>query len=161
MPTERLSMRDVREILRQKWQLRRSHRQVAESVGASAGAVGETMRRAKMAGVTNWATVEGLAPSELEVLVPVGGGGGEADAGLRVDPPRAPTRRRDLAAAAPRVRGAAARRVPLLAILRALPPVAAPAGRDDVAGAPSRREDLRRLFGKEAVHLGREDGRTD
>jgi len=66
MPTERLSMRDVREILRQKWQLGRSHRQVAESVGASAGAVGETMRRAKVAGVTSWATVEGLAPSELE-----------------------------------------------------------------------------------------------
>jgi hypothetical protein len=66
MPTERLSMRDVREILRQKWQLGRSHRQVAESVRASAGAVGETMRRAKAAGVTSWASVEGLAPSELE-----------------------------------------------------------------------------------------------
>ena len=47
MPTERLSMREVREILRQKWLLARSHRQVAESVGGSAGAVGETMRRAK------------------------------------------------------------------------------------------------------------------
>ena len=66
MPTERLSMRDVREILRQKWQLGRSHRQVAESVGASAGAVGETVRRAKAAGVTSWAAAEGLAPSELE-----------------------------------------------------------------------------------------------
>lgn len=59
-------MRDVREILRQKWQLGRSHRQVAESVGASAGAVGETVRRAKAAGVTSWAAVEGLARSELE-----------------------------------------------------------------------------------------------
>src|SRR6202142_3655047 len=66
MPTERLSMRDVREILRQKWLLGRSHRQVAESIGASAGAVGETMRRAKATGVTCWAAVEGLAPSELE-----------------------------------------------------------------------------------------------
>ena len=53
MPTERLSMRDIREILRQKWQLGRSHRQVAESVGVSAGAVGETMRRAKVVGVTS------------------------------------------------------------------------------------------------------------
>ncbi len=66
MPTERLSMRDVREILRQKWQLGRSHRQVAGSVGASAGAVGETMRRAKAAGVTSWAEIEGLSPSALE-----------------------------------------------------------------------------------------------
>ena len=66
MPTERLSMRDVREILRQKWQLGRSHREVAESVGVSAGAVGETMRRAKAVGVTSWAAVEGLAPSALE-----------------------------------------------------------------------------------------------
>ena len=66
MPTERLSMRDVREILRQKWQLGRSHRQVAGSVGASAGAVGETMRRAKAAGVTNWAEIESLSPSALE-----------------------------------------------------------------------------------------------
>ena len=51
MATERLSMRDVREILRQKWQLGRSHRQVAASVGASAGrrgrddAAGEGGRR--------------------------------------------------------------------------------------------------------------------
>ncbi|MBA3844528.1 MAG: IS21 family transposase [Actinobacteria bacterium] len=59
-------MRDVREILRQKWQLGRSHRQVAESVGASAGAVGETMRRAKAAGVTSWAEIESLSPSALE-----------------------------------------------------------------------------------------------
>jgi hypothetical protein len=66
MPTERLSMRDVGEILRQKWQLGRSHRQVTESVGASAGAVGETVRRAKAPGVMSWAAVEGLAPSELE-----------------------------------------------------------------------------------------------
>src|SRR5438046_2200990 len=47
MPTERLSMRDVREILRQKWQLGRSHRQVAGSVGGSAGAGGEAMRVGK------------------------------------------------------------------------------------------------------------------
>src|SRR4051812_20399950 len=162
MPTERLSMRDVREILRQKWQLGRSHRQVAESVGASAGAVGETMRRAKVARRNELGDGGGAASERAGgALVPVGGGGGEADAGLRVDPPRAPTRRRDLAAAAPRVRGAAARRVPLLAILRALPSVAAPAGRDDAPGAPGRRENRRRLLGKEAVHMGREDGRTD
>ena len=66
MPAERLSMREVREILRQKWLLGRSHRQVAKSVGGSAGAVHETVARAKAAGLTCWAAVEGLAPSELE-----------------------------------------------------------------------------------------------
>ncbi|HZL16196.1 MAG TPA: hypothetical protein VFG23_00495 [Polyangia bacterium] len=39
---------------------------MAGSVGASAGAVGETMRRAKAAGVTSWAEIEGLSPSALE-----------------------------------------------------------------------------------------------
>ena len=52
MPTERLSMRDVREILRQKWLLERSHRAISDSVGASAGIVSETIKRAKAAGVT-------------------------------------------------------------------------------------------------------------
>ncbi|MEO9194452.1 MAG: hypothetical protein ABI445_12370 [Polyangia bacterium] len=33
-------MRHVREILRQKWVLARTHREVAQSVGLSAGAVG-------------------------------------------------------------------------------------------------------------------------
>jgi hypothetical protein len=32
MATERLSMRQIREILRQKWTLGRTHRQVAESL---------------------------------------------------------------------------------------------------------------------------------
>ena len=59
MPTERLSMRDVREILRQKWQLGRSHRQVADSVGRERrrrgrdDAAGEGGRR------DDWAEIEG------------------------------------------------------------------------------------------------------
>ncbi|MGH7339809.1 MAG: IS21 family transposase [Candidatus Rokuibacteriota bacterium] len=66
MPTERLSMRQTKEILRQKWLLGRSHRQIAESLTVSAGVVGETMRRAKAAGLTDFATVDALAPSVLE-----------------------------------------------------------------------------------------------
>ena len=46
MPTERLSMRKTREILRQKWVLDRSHREVATSVGLSVGAVAGTQKRA-------------------------------------------------------------------------------------------------------------------
>lgn len=66
MPTERLSMRDVKGILRQKWQLCRSHRQTATSIGVSAGAVGETVRRARAAGLRSWKDVEGLATDALE-----------------------------------------------------------------------------------------------
>jgi hypothetical protein len=39
MATERLSMRQIREILRQKWVLACSHRQVAASLTVSLGTV--------------------------------------------------------------------------------------------------------------------------
>lgn len=44
MATERLSMRQTREILRQKLFLERSHREVARSVGIGAGSVGDIVR---------------------------------------------------------------------------------------------------------------------
>jgi len=53
MARERLSMRKTREILRQKWLVRCSNRAVAQSVGVSVGAVGETLRRAREAGLTS------------------------------------------------------------------------------------------------------------
>jgi hypothetical protein len=37
MATERLSMRQIREILRQKWTLGRTHRQMAEGLRAPDG----------------------------------------------------------------------------------------------------------------------------
>src|SRR5579884_1285031 len=66
MPAERLSMRQVKEILRQKWVLERSHREIAESVGVSAGSVGKVATRATRAGLT-WAQVEALSEDALEV----------------------------------------------------------------------------------------------
>jgi transposase len=59
-------MRQVKEILRQKWQLGCSHRAIAESLRVSLGAVSETAKRARAAGLTTYAQVEPLAPSELE-----------------------------------------------------------------------------------------------
>jgi transposase len=59
-------MRQIKETLRQKLLLGRSHRQIADSLKISAGAVGETMRRARAAGLTDFAAVEALAPSALE-----------------------------------------------------------------------------------------------
>lgn len=67
----------TREILRQKWLLERSHREVAASVGVSAGVVGKTMSRAQRHGLT-WAAVELLDDRALEVkLYGSGGAAGE------------------------------------------------------------------------------------
>src|SRR5438128_4782233 len=65
MATERLSMRKIREILRHKWALGRSHRDVAASLGVSLGAVSDTEQRAREAGL-DWATVESLDDDALE-----------------------------------------------------------------------------------------------
>ena len=66
MATERLSMRKNREILRHKWALGRSHREVAASVGVSLGAVTAAEQRARAAGL-DWVTIESLTDEALEV----------------------------------------------------------------------------------------------
>jgi transposase len=68
MATERLSMRQIREILRQKWSLGRTHREVAQSLGISSGAVGTTVLRARAARL-NWAQIETLSDEALEARV--------------------------------------------------------------------------------------------
>jgi len=65
MATERLSMRKTREILRQKLELGRSHREVAASVGLSVGAVAATLIRAARAGLS-WASMQGLTDEALD-----------------------------------------------------------------------------------------------
>ena len=65
MPAERLSMRNTREILRQKWLLQRPHRAIAASVGVSVGAVGLVVKRAREAELT-WQNLEALNDAELE-----------------------------------------------------------------------------------------------
>jgi transposase len=68
MATERLSMRQIREILRQKWCLGQSHRAVAESLGIGSGTVGTTVLRARAAGL-DWGQVERLTDEVLEARV--------------------------------------------------------------------------------------------
>jgi hypothetical protein len=58
-------MRNAREILRQKWVLGRTHREIARSVGVSAGAVGLAVSRAAQAELS-WEQVEGLDDVKLE-----------------------------------------------------------------------------------------------
>jgi transposase len=66
MAAERLSMRQVKEILRQKWVLSRSHREIGASVGVSAGSVGKAVSRATRAGLT-WAAIEAMSEEMLEI----------------------------------------------------------------------------------------------
>ncbi len=58
-------MRKTREILRQKWCLGRSHREVARSLGKSVGAVHATLRRATAAGL-DWEAIQALSDEALE-----------------------------------------------------------------------------------------------
>jgi transposase len=65
MTTERMSMRKIREILRQKWVLQRSHREVMASLGVGLGTVTAVLSRAEAAKL-NWVGVEALADDVLE-----------------------------------------------------------------------------------------------
>ena len=65
MATERLTMRNLREILRQKLELQRSHRQAARAAAVSAGSVAFAATRAKVLGLT-WADVHALDDCELD-----------------------------------------------------------------------------------------------
>ncbi len=69
-------MRQIREILRQKWALGQSHRQVAQSLGVSLGTVSSVAQRARQAGLA-WAQVETLADDALTARLY----GGPVDAG--------------------------------------------------------------------------------
>lgn len=80
MAGERLSMRKIQEILRQKWAQGRTHREVAASLGLSVGIVSATLERAQRAGVDP-ETVAVLSEAELEArLYP--GAAGAASRGL-------------------------------------------------------------------------------
>ena len=68
MATERLSMRAIREILRQRWVQGQPHRAVALNTGRSVGAVYETLRRAADAGL-DWERVQGLTDDALDAAL--------------------------------------------------------------------------------------------
>lgn len=65
MATERLSMTKTREILRQKWKLGLSYREIGLSVGTAVGAVWLAVKRATDAGL-DWAAVEALDDTALD-----------------------------------------------------------------------------------------------
>jgi transposase len=65
MATERLSMRQIREILRQKWVLGRPHREVAESLRIGLGTVSVVLEKAQRAAL-DWPAVQTLTDEALE-----------------------------------------------------------------------------------------------
>jgi hypothetical protein len=65
MAAERLSMRQTRESLLQKWALRLSHRAVAQSLGIGLGTISSVVTRAQGAGL-DWRQVQPLSDAVLE-----------------------------------------------------------------------------------------------
>lgn len=65
MATERLSMRKTREILRQRWQLGLSYREIGLSVGTAASGVWLAIKRAEAAGL-DWPAVQQLDDQALD-----------------------------------------------------------------------------------------------
>ena len=68
MPKKRLSMRRIRELLRLKHELRRSHREIAGSLGIANSTVSDYVARASAAGFT-WPLPEGLDDAALEAAL--------------------------------------------------------------------------------------------
>ena len=65
MAAERLPMRQIREVLRQKWALGLSHRAVAQSLRMGLGTVSSLLTRAAAAGL-DWVQVQALPDDALE-----------------------------------------------------------------------------------------------
>ena len=65
MPAKRKSMRQIREVLRQKWGLGLSDRQIARSCGISRPTVAEYVKRAEAAGMS-WPLAADLDDTQLE-----------------------------------------------------------------------------------------------
>ena len=59
-------MRCVKEVLRQKWVLKKSHREVARSLEISSGYVSGVVTRAVAVGLNSWADVVAFGDEELE-----------------------------------------------------------------------------------------------
>ena len=68
MPTGRLNMRRIRDVLRLKFAQGLSERAIATSLGLGKGSVGTYLRRARDAGL-NWPLPDGLDDDGLELLL--------------------------------------------------------------------------------------------
>ena len=65
MPTMRVSMRKIRDVLRLTHELKLSVRQISEATGVGKTAVGEYVSRARVLGIT-WPVPQEISDAELE-----------------------------------------------------------------------------------------------
>lgn len=68
MPTPRISMRKIRDVLRLRWQSGLSYRQIASSLGLGHSTIAEYLRRAKVEGLS-WPLPEQLSDARLEAML--------------------------------------------------------------------------------------------
>ncbi len=68
MPTPRISMRKIRDVLRLRWQSGLSYRQIASSLGIGHSTIAEYLRRAEVEGL-NWPLPEELSDARLEAML--------------------------------------------------------------------------------------------
>src|SRR3954463_14932845 len=121
MPGERVSMRNIREVLRLRLGQGLPQRAIARSLGLSLGAVNGYVGRARRAGLC-WPLPDGLDDGRLEALLypppTVGPAGRRTGPGRGPGAPRDAAPRRDLGAGVGGVQGRRSGRLRLLLVLR-------------------------------------------
>ena len=85
MPTPRMSMRKLKEVLRLKWVCGLTHRQISRAIGISVGAVSKFATQAAQAGL-DWATAEALSDDELDARLKPVSSDAPAAASRRLEP---------------------------------------------------------------------------
>src|SRR5271167_2601406 len=148
MPAERLSMRQIRDLLRLCFAAKLPQRAVARSLGLSQGAVSRYLSRARAAGVS-WPLPEDLDDARLEALLFPPPSATPADQRAMPDwawvAPRAALPRCNTGPAVGGIPGRRCRGVQLFLVLRSLPGLDRPAEADDAPGPRRRREAVRRF----------------
>ena len=149
MPTERLSMRKIRDVLRLKFESGLSERVIGRAMSLSNGSVNSYLQRARMAGL-GWPLPDGLDDAALERLLFPPAAAPDA-AGARARPEWAALDKGDAAqgrhpgALVGGVSRRSSGRVRLQLVLRAIRRLQEPAAPVDAAKPCRRREGVRRL----------------
>jgi hypothetical protein len=148
MATMRVSMRKIREVLRLTHELKLSVRQVSEATGVGKTAVGEYIARARVIGIT-WPIPEELSDAELErrLFVPAGFHDGATRPVPDWGKVHEELKRRGVTLMIlwEEHRADCPDGARLLAVLRAVRPLAQAAVADHAADARGRRQAVRRL----------------
>ncbi|ERJ37712.1 Mobile element protein [Burkholderia sp. AU4i] len=85
MPTPRMSMRKLKEVLRLKWACGLTHRQISRAIGISVGAVSKFAAQASQAGL-DWAAAQALSDDELAARLRPAATDATATTSRRIEP---------------------------------------------------------------------------